>query len=41
MTKEEIEKEVDELDKDSDSKAMIVMTGGEPTLQVDDDEFLF
>lgn len=41
MTKDEIEKEVNELDKDSDSKAMIVMTGGEPTVQVDDDEFLF
>lgn len=41
MTKDEIEKEVNELDKDSDSKAMIVMTGGEPTLQVNDDEFLF
>lgn len=41
MTKDEIEKEVNELDKDSDSKAMIVMTGGEPTVQVDDEEFLF
>lgn len=41
MTKKEIEKVVDDLDKDSETKAMIVMTGGEPTLQVSDDEFLF
>lgn len=41
MTKDEIEKVVDDLDKDCDNKAMIVMTGGEPTLQVSDDEFLF
>ena len=29
------------MDKDSDSKAMIVLTGGEPTIQLRDDEPMF
>lgn len=41
MTREEIEMEVDVMDMDADSKAMIVFTGGEPTLQLTDDDVFF
>ena len=41
MTAQEIEEAVDALDKDSDRKAMIVLTGGEPTIQLRDEEPMF
>lgn len=41
MTKEEIESEVDSLDKGVNGKAIVVITGGEPTIQLSDDEPMF
>ena len=40
MTKDEIEREVNALDSSCDGKAMVVLTGGEPTMQLRDDEQL-